>query len=212
VRDNTIQVGGGGTAAAFDAILKKADDDSPLTFKPMGKGGLGPSDHESFARKKIPVLFFFSGLHADYHRPTDDADKVNYKGMDEVVAAAQEVVEALATMPRQQYVGTFDTTRSPMMGVGSRGSRVTLGVMPDYGSDESTNGLRITGTTPGSPAQAAGLLDGDVIVQMNDLKIKDIYDLMNFLSQGKPNQQVKIIVNRKGQQVELNATLAERKG
>jgi S1-C subfamily serine protease len=127
-----------------------------------------------------------------------------------VVATCQQIVGALATMPRQQYVSTFDSHRA-LSGVGSRGSRVTLGVMPDYGSDESTVGVRITGTTPGSPAQAAGLLDGDVITQINEMKIKDIYDLMNFLSQGKPGQEAKIVVDRKGQHVELTATLAARK-
>ena len=93
----------------------------------------------------------------------------------------------------------------------SGGIRVTLGVVPDYAPDEDVKGLRISGTTPGSPAAAAGLREGDVLVQINDDKIGSIYDLTDILARGKPGQKLKIALLRGGKKIETEATLAERK-
>src|SRR5205085_12580292 len=132
---------GTGTADAFDAIIHKADADSPLQLKDIGKGGLGPSDHMAFGQKKIPVLFFFSGLHPDYHRPTDTADKINYTGIAETVHLTLEVIRDIAKMPRQQYVAKYD---SQSLHIGSPNpSRVTPGVIPDYSTSESTGDLKL---------------------------------------------------------------------
>src|SRR6185312_501617 len=84
VRDQKLLIGGEGTAANFPKLVENADESLPLKLGEFGKGGIGPSDHTSFALHKIPVLFFFSGLHLDYHRPTDTADKINYDGMNQV--------------------------------------------------------------------------------------------------------------------------------
>jgi Zn-dependent M28 family amino/carboxypeptidase len=212
VRNEVLSIGGSGTAPSFDAILKKADDASPLVMKSFGKGGFGPSDHMSFAMKKVPVLFFWSGNHADYHRPTDDADKVNYEGMEQVIAFATNVLDELRTHPREQYVAAADHGgMSPGTGSGSARSRVTLGVVPDY-SGEEEKGVRISGTVPGSPAEKAGLKEGDVLLQFNDDKIESLYTLTDLLAAGKPGDKVKIVVLRDGKKVELEATLAERKG
>lgn len=213
VRNDTLYVGGSGTAVAFDAMLNAADQASPLQIKSIGKGGRGPSDQQSFSMKRIPVLFFFSGMHSDYHTPTDDAMKVNYGGINEVVKLGMNIVTSMSTMPRQEYVATFDSEPALLgRGTGSRGTRVSLGVVPDYGTDESTGGVRITGTSPGSPAEAAGLKDGDVIVQIAAKKIDNLYDLTNYLNGAQPGDKVTIVVMRKTERVELSATLAERKG
>ena len=209
VRNNVLSVGGTGTAASFEKMLKAADDASPLVFKEFGKGGFGPSDHTSFAVKKIPVLFFWTGRHDDYHLPTDDADKINYEGLDQVVGVTTEVVNAMATLPRDQYVGTFD--HSGMSPGGRGGSRVTLGVVPDYGGDEA-KGVKISGTVPGSPAEKAGLQAGDVIVQFGDAKIDSLYGLTDVLAKAKPGDKVKLGVIRDGKNVDVEATLVERKG
>ena len=119
VHGTELEIGGNGTAADLDKLLKDADEGLPLklgTSAVGGKGGMGPSDHMSFALKKIPVLFFFSGLHRDYHRPTDTADKVNYWGMEKVVQLGDRTVEALARLPREQYVGIFDSGAMARMG------------------------------------------------------------------------------------------------
>ncbi|HMO27426.1 MAG TPA: M20/M25/M40 family metallo-hydrolase, partial [Tepidisphaeraceae bacterium] len=108
VRNDMLYVGGGGTAAGFESVLKEIDSASPLQLKSMGRGGRGPSDHASFSRKQIPVLFLFSGLHEDYHRPTDTADKINYEGLADVVSVTSKLVERIAAMPREQYVDRYD--------------------------------------------------------------------------------------------------------
>jgi hypothetical protein len=218
-----LYVGGAGTAAAFDAIVKRADERSPLQIKDLGRGGLGPSDHMSFAQKKVPVLFLFSGMHPDYHRPTDVADKVNYRGIEQVVGFTTDLLRQIADMPRQAYVDAADA--SPMRvglinphdsgraGSGG-GTRVTLGVVPDYSSFGQGGGVRITGTSPGSPAAAAGLKEGDVIIKVGQRTIDTLYDLSDVLAKAKPGQKVTVRVLRdEGKTtVDLEATLAERKG
>jgi S1-C subfamily serine protease len=154
-------------------------------------------------------------MHADYHRPTDDADKVNYPGEAEVVDLSFDVIDALSKMPRQQYVSKFDSETLTIDSTGptSRsGPRASLGVVPDYGTDESTVGVRITGTTPGSPADSAGLREGDTIVQIDQKKIDNLYDLTDFLNSAKPGDHVNITVMRDKQRVQMQTTLSQRGG
>jgi hypothetical protein len=211
VRGNLLFIGGMGTGAQLESIVNAADAASPLTVKDIGKGGFGPSDHMSFALKHIPVLFLFSGLHPDYHRPTDDADKVNYDGIAEVVAFTKQVTDDLAQSPRMEYVSTADRNSPRIGSTDSGGRRVTLGVVPDYTSMDSTDGVHINGTTPGSPAEAAGLKEGDVITRFGDKTIDDLMDLTNALRESKPGDRIKLKVKRDGGDLELDATLAERK-
>lgn len=210
VNDELLYVGGSGTAPAFDAMVKAGDDASPLVIRgvgPMvGKGGMGPSDHQSFALKKIPVLFFFSGIHPDYHRPTDTADKINYEGLAESVALAQYFVNAMAKMPQQEYVAKFDKDSTRMHGGPS------LGVIPDYASAESTAGVRLNGTRPESPADKAGLKAGDVIIELGATKVGSIYDLTDALGKLHPGQRVKVVVKRGDDQVELEAVMGAPRG
>lgn len=213
IRDGNLQVGGSGTAASFETMLGEASKDLPLKLNTKSKGGMGPSDHTSFAKKKVPVLFFFSGLHPDYHRPTDTADKINYEGLADVVTLGRNVVTAMASMPREQYVATHDSRGMSVMGSSgstSGGTKVTLGIVPDY-SDDTIKGVRISGTSPGSPAEAAGLKDGDIITAWDDTKLGNLMDIMGPLSKGKPGQKVKLKVTRAGQEIELEATLKEKK-
>ena len=214
VRNDMLFVSGTGTAKGLEAIVRGADAASPLKIK-ENPSGFGPSDHTSFVLKKIPSLFFFSGTHADYHTPRDDAEKVNYDGVAEVISFGRRVVEGLATGPRLQYVAVAGGSphAGVAMGTGGGGGvgRVTLGVVPDYTSLEATGGVRITGTSPGSPAEAAGLKDGDVITAFGDKKIADLHDLSAALAAGKPGDTIKLKLRRDGQDLELEATLAERK-
>jgi hypothetical protein len=206
-----LYVGGTGTAENFEKIVDDADARSPLVLKNIGKGGTGPSDHMSFALKRVPVLFFFTGLHADYHRPTDDADKINYGGLEQVVNLVHDVVKQIAASPKQAYVAASDA--HPMrVGNTSAGAAVTLGVVPDYSAFDAGGGVKISGTTPGSPAADAGLQGGDVIVKWDEKKIDTLYDLSDQLAKGKPGQKVKLSVLRDGKPIELEAMLAARKG
>ena len=222
VRNAVMYIGGAGTAEPFDDLLRRVDDASPLEFKNMGRGGFGPSDHMSFALKKIPVLFFFSGMHPQYHTPADTPDRINYKGIAESVAAAHAIVNELATMPKSQYVATSDT--EPMQlrpsggGSDSDSDRdpaerpASLGVIPDYGSDQSTTGVRISGATDGTAAAAAGLKEGDVLTKWNGKKLGSLMDLSVFLRESKPGDKVKLTYVRDGKETEVEVTLKARGG
>src|SRR5208283_417880 len=108
LRDETVSVEGSGTAADFSSLVDQAVKGTSLHWHSIGRGGLGPSDHMSFATKRIPVLFLFTGLHADYHRPTDVASKINYQGMAEVVEFGRHLIDELCVMPRESYVTAAD--------------------------------------------------------------------------------------------------------
>jgi hypothetical protein len=218
VKNDKLLVGGSGTAESFKPMLERADETSPLALSYIGRGGLGPSDHQSFGSRKIPVLFFFSGLHPDYHRPTDDADKINYPALADVVDLSRDVVRHMASAPRPSYVGRFDaepalfdrrstTSTTPTTDPARRAS---LGVVPDYGTDESQSGVRIVGVTAGSAAEVAGLKDGDVITHAGDMRIANLYDLTEFLNRSTPGDKVKISVTRGGTRIDLDATLKAR--
>ncbi len=212
LKDEVLYIGGTGTAPAFEGIIKQADEASKLSWKDTGKGGLGPSDHMAFGMKKIPVMFFFTGLHADYHRPTDDADKVNYQGLGEVIEFVTDIARRVAAMDRQEYVAKFDS-QSMKMGTPSAG-RVSLGVVPDYsnmGNGGGGGGVKISGTIPDSPAAKAGLKEGDVIVQFGETKLDNLYDLSDALAKGKPGQKVHLKIKHGDNIVETDATLVEKK-
>ena len=178
--------------------------------KDIGKGGLGPSDHMSFALKRVPVMFFFSGLHADYHRPSDKADKINYEGLQEVVDFSADVISQVAQSPRQPYIVAADA-HSMHIGSQSTGTTVTLGVIPDYTSSiDAGGGVKISGASPGSPADKAGLQAGDIIVKWDEKTIDTLYDLSDQLAGGKVGQVVKLKIIRGGKPIETTATLAAR--
>jgi hypothetical protein len=216
IRDQTLYIGGQGTAEDFDAILGKADMGSQLRLKSIGRGGLGPSDHMSFALRHVPVMFFFSGIHVDYHRPTDTADKINYEGIGEVADFTAKVIAGLTRMPRETYLVDADQDSMHLFGAPNfspgGGKRVILGVIPDYGSQDSRVGVLISGTTPGMPAQVAGMLGGDLLVQFGDQKLENLMDLSEALSRSKPGEKVRVKIIRGNKALSFDVTLAERKG
>jgi hypothetical protein len=215
IHDQTLYIGGQGTAADFDPILAQADIDSPLKLKSIGRGGMGPSDHMSFAQKRIPVLFFFSGLHADYHRPTDVASKINYEGIAEVTDFTAKVIAGLTRMPHDPYLVDADKDSMHLFGSPDFGRtpqrRVILGVIPDYASQESRVGVLISGTTPGTPADSAGLREGDLLVQFGPRKLENLMDLSEALAESKPGDRVTVKLIRGTQTISFDVTLAERK-
>lgn len=217
VRDEKLLIGGEGTAADFPKLVEEADKGLPLKLGEFGKGGIGPSDHTSFALKKIPVLFFFSGLHMDYHRPSDTADKINYQGMDEVVDLGERIVKELTTMPRESYNGRYDVSglaqlAGPLASSAPAGARASMGAIPDYAQGEDAKGgMRIGGVMPGSPADKIGLKQGDLITRFNGIKIDNMIDYTNALGKARPGDKVKVDAIRDGKQMNLDVTLAARK-
>lgn len=154
--------------------------------------GIGPSDHTSFYLRGVPVLFFFTGLHSDYHRPTDTWDKLNYTGQASVVEFVERIVGHLGSVPERPAftkVATSTQERTSMSGV-----NVRLGVMPDYA--DHPKGLRVSGVVEDSPAQRAGLKEGDIITQIGSTPIRSIYDLMDVLARAQPGDETEITVLR----------------
>jgi aminopeptidase YwaD len=172
-----LTIGGYGTSPEWSALIKTNEKKSPFLIK-IDSSGTGPSDHTSFYRKDIPVLFFFTGLHADYHKPSDDFDKINYMGELKVVNYIYSLIEK-ENKTKQKLA--FTKTRETQTSL-TRFS-VTLGIMPDY--TFSGTGLRVDGVSDGRPAQKAGLQTGDVIIQLGEYNVTSLDNYMEALGKFK---------------------------
>jgi aminopeptidase YwaD len=191
--NNTVTVGGYGTSPAWGTIYavkgKKALYAGPLQYK-FDSSGTGPSDHVSFYRKNIPVLFFFTGLHSDYHRPTDDADKINYTGQMHIVKHIYSLIEAMESNGQKL---TFTPTRETQSTTSARFS-VTMGIMPDY--TFSGSGVKVDGISDGKAAQKAGLMAGDVITKLGAFAINSMESYMQALSSFKAGEATTVEYTR----------------
>jgi hypothetical protein len=207
LRDDKLIVYGVATADEMQAILDSANAEPRLAISAVGDG-FGPSDHSSFYAKEIPVLHFFTDLHDDYHRATDDAALVSASGVARIVDYAERVVRAIADRPAPL---TFRRAapRVATGGAASNPSRVYLGTIPDMAAGEGT-GLRVTGVTPGSPGDKAGLRAGDVVVELAGKPVTDLYTYTDALYGSAPGDVVRIVVLRDGQRLTLEATLGSR--
>ncbi|MBD0284308.1 MAG: M20/M25/M40 family metallo-hydrolase [Flavisolibacter sp.] len=189
----TVTVGGFGTspawAQAYNLSGRQKLYSGDLLFR-YDSSGTGPSDHTSFYLKNIPVLFYFTGLHSDYHRPTDDFNKVNYSGELQVVKHIYSLLEWQNKMGNRL---AFAKTRETQMGTGTRFS-VTLGIMPDY--TFSGAGVRVDGVSENRPAQKAGLQAGDVIVQLGDYPVSSVETYMQALNKFKKGDKTMVQYNR----------------
>ncbi|MBN9379155.1 MAG: M20/M25/M40 family metallo-hydrolase [Chitinophagaceae bacterium] len=175
LKDSThaLNIGGYGSSPIWAEACDNAQNKKFFSLH-YDSSGVGPSDHTSFYRKDIPVLFFFTGLNADYHKPTDDPDKINYIGELQVVKYVYQIVEDL------NKKGKLAFTKTKEMQMGGPRFTVTLGIMPDY--TFSGNGVRADGVSDGRPAQRAGLKAGDVIVQLGDYPVSSLEKYMDALS------------------------------
>lgn len=183
--EKKLVVGGVGTAPDFVPTIKGLKTD--LSIK-LDSAGIGPSDHTSFYLKNIPVLFFFTGQHSDYHKPSDDIDKVNFPGGLQVVETVAQVIEALDKQPKLK----FQETKSKE--ANSPGFKVTLGIMPDYTWEGE--GVHVDGVTDGKPAFKAGILKGDIIIGLGEVQVKNIQDYMKGLSMFKKGDTTNVKVKR----------------
>jgi Zn-dependent M28 family amino/carboxypeptidase len=184
-----LSVGGYGTSAQWASVVNAQDKKLPFVIK-IDSSGTGPSDHTSFYRKDIPVLFFFTGQHKDYHRPSDDADKINYEGELSVVNYINTII---TNLNKGNQKLAFLKTREVQMG-GARSFSVTMGIMPDYTYDG--NGVRADGVTEGRPASKAGLQAGDVITQLGDYPVSSVETYMQALGKFKKGDKTKVKYKR----------------
>ncbi len=186
-----LSIGGTGTSAEWENILNTFQQKSDMKFA-YSKEGYGPSDHASFYSINIPVLFFTSGVHNDYHTPNDDAQFINSKGEEKISTLGAQIVFQLST---QKENLTFQEAGPKTRTGGREGMKVKLDIMPNFASSDN-NGVRVDGVTKDGIAFKAGILKGDFIIGINGEKILNIYDYMNRLKKYKPGDRVSIDVLR----------------
>jgi len=204
LRDDKLNVLGTGTSSMWEGLLKTIVEGTTIKISQSAQG-TGSSDHQSFFLKDIPVLFFFTGLHSDYHKPSDTWEKVNYDGQATVVTIVERAVRGIGEAnERPPFVKPAGSDQQSASG----GFKVTFGIIPDYGDDPQ--GLRISGAKPGSPAAAAGLADGDIITKFGSTTVKNIYDLTAAMGQAKPGDVVEVTYLRKGKPTTAKVTLVGR--
>lgn len=196
-----LEIGGIGSAKSFapmiDELNKKYDFKLARTIS-----AYGPSDHTSFAEKKVPVFFLFTGLHTEYHRPADVVETINFDGMKKIVDFTEELVGQLATLKeRPEFV---QTPRGNPGGI--RGGVPTIGIMPGNYDEATEKGVLIGGVTQGRPAAKAGIKEGDFIVEIAGKPIKNMSAYMSVMSGQKKGEPVEMVLERGGNRVKVTVT------
>lgn len=192
----SISIGGYGTSPAWGDLIKT--DDPGFKIK-IDSSGTGPSDHTSFYLKDIPVLFFFTGTHTDYHKPGDDAGKINYNGMLQII----DYIKNLLTATNEKDKLAFTKTREVHSGVRSS-FKVTLGVMLDY--TFSGPGIYVDAITEDRPAARAGIQAKDIILQVGDYPLADVQAYVQALSKFEKGQTTSLKVKRGDKELVLPVT------
>ena len=183
-----LTVYGTGTAKNFDALIESLNKKYDFQLRKV-PSGMGPSDQMSFYEKKVPVYFFFTNDHADYHRPSDTSDKINVSGMRRIVGLTQDLAPYLTTSDRPEYVKVAGGG-----GTGGPGGGPRLGILPDYGDPKE--GVLVNGVSDGAPAARAGLKAGDRIVEIAGQPIKDLGGYMTVMKGQKPGSTIEVGVIR----------------
>jgi Zn-dependent M28 family amino/carboxypeptidase len=211
LKDDKLFVYGSGTATEFPALVDSANLKLIPALSIQGGGdGFGASDHSSFYAKNIPVLHFFTDSHADYHRATDDVEKINVAGEARIVDLAFDMIKSVDMRPtRLSFVRS--TRPSRVARSANSAPQVYLGSIPDMSAGK-VPGLRLTGVRADSPAEKAGLVAGDVIVEFGGRAVTDLQSYSDALYSHKPGDVVKVVYMRDGKRVETAVTLGTRGG
>lgn len=180
-----LTVGGYGTSTAWAGIIHHQRDTLAIH---TDSSGAGPSDHASFYRKGIPVLFFFTNGHEDYHKAGDDWEKINFEGELAILRYIQRVIQAAAPLGKLPFSTTRETSPGPVH------LPVTLGIMPDYSF--TGTGVRVDGVSKGKTAEKAGILTGDILLQLGDYKFNDVMSYMEVLRKFKKGDKTVIRFTR----------------
>lgn len=225
-----LNVGGIGTASEWKELVTKKNEIIPSVYGDMKKisttadsipktesvyrfnlqlneDGFGPSDHSSFYGKQIPVLFFFTGTHLDYHKPTDTAEKINYQGLRNITEYVRQIVEYV-----DQYMNkrpTYMVAKSAAPAEGRRTFNVTLGTIPGYG--DGNDGMLVDGVRENTPAAKTGLKAGDKIIKLAGKDVKNVQDYTTVLGDLKADVEYEIVVMRGSEKLTLKIIPAARK-
>jgi membrane-associated protease RseP (regulator of RpoE activity) len=202
MQGDRLIIGGLGTSPAWKPMLEELTPSLSIQMAPSDSA-FGASDQQSFYLAKMPVLFFFTGLHADYHKPSDTAEKVNAAGTARIVQLVAGCAERIGNMPARPEFKELAPANSDS---GQVRFRVSLGSIPDYAFDGE--GVRLSGVRPGSPGDKAGLKEGDIIVKFGGRTIRSVQEYTVALGEHKPGDEVEIVVKRGAETVTVKAILA----
>jgi len=203
-----LNVMGTGTSPEFPGWIAEANKAVGLNLA-LSNGGHEGSDHISFDGKHVPTLFFFSGLHSDYHRPSDTADKIDAKGAIQTLSLVAATAELIAGAPAKLLYTEVKDDRPQTAGGGGNAYSTYFGSVPDFRDD--LNGVLFADVRADSPAAKAGLKAGDLMVEFGGEPIKNLYDFTDALGSKKPGDVVAVVVKRNGQSIKVNVTLEVRK-
>ena len=192
--DSILTVSGTGTATQMDSLLSIAYDENYQSIFQLKRerSGFGPSDHTSFCKDSVPVLYFHTGIHAQYHTPEDDTELINLKGCSDI---SNFVISVIQLLSEKEQILDYQMVGNSQLSMGS--IKTTLGIMPDHSSEGI--GLRISGVRQSSVAERAGLLKNDIIMQIGTKKVQDIESYMKAMNTFKKGDSVEIIIQRKGE-------------
>ncbi len=204
---NRLFIGGVGTAPDFRGWLEAFNHPTRLELD-YSESGYGASDHMSFNAKKIPVLFFFSGLHTDYHKPSDTSDKINADGAVKILSLVYLMLDKAATETSRLEYTEVQQPRSPIAGSGG-GYGPYFGSVPDFRDD--LQGVLFADVQNNSPAAKAGLKQGDLLIEFGGKPIQNLYDFTYALRSKKPGDTVSVVVKRNGQNLKTDVTLEARR-
>jgi hypothetical protein len=216
LRNDELIVGGVGTSPTWKPLLEKLNGSAPPSASAIGNGssrrfklglgedGFGASDHQSFYVRDVPVLFFFTGTHDDYHKPSDTADKINGQGLIQIAEFVREIAISVANEPQRIAFTKVKVEQRPT----GRGFRVYLGTVPNY-SDQS-DGMKLDGVRPGSPAEKAGMRAGDIVVKLGKMAIKNVYDYTYALGEMRGGEEIEAVLRRDGKEMTVKITPEKR--
>lgn len=210
IKDGRVFVGGTGTGSTLKALIDDVQGKYPLKLDLSEQGGYGSSDHTSFTAKQIPVLFFFSGLHSDYHRPSDTWDKIDHVSAASLLSMVADISTRLAKADeRAQFIRTADPRPQAMASASARGGGVYFGSVPDMGA--SSGGFKLSDVREGSPAEKAGLKGGDIVYEFAGKPVADLMEFTYALRACKPGDEVVVKWRREGKEMEGRTVLTVRK-
>ncbi|MDB5351898.1 MAG: putative aminopeptidase [Planctomycetota bacterium] len=213
-KNSDLTVFGTGTSPGLDTLVELLCRDQGLKAKNVvgTQGEFFQSDHASFYMKDMPVVFFFTGTHPDYHRPSDDTHLINFDGMARIADVGELLTLDLVRRPERLKFTKLGRAPTVASGAGRGGSNAYLGSRPSYGESPEGGGVKLDGVSEGSPAEKAGLKEGDVIIKFAGKDVKDIEGYMAAMSGNKPGDEVDIVVKRDGKETTLKAKLGARPG
>jgi len=208
VKDEKLYVGGVGTGSNFKTLLGEDESKSGLKLE-YSAGGYAASDHTSFVTEKVPVLFFFSGLHSDYHKPSDTWDKIDAPDAVKVLDLVDTLTTQLASEAEKPAFQVVAEDQPHGTSGGGGGYGPYFGSIPDFGQTE--NGVKFSDVKPGSPAAKAGFKAGDVLIEFGGKPIKNLYDFTDALRRSKVGETVQVKVLRDGKEVSAPVVLEQRR-